>query len=194
MLKIGKKVESVKYNLTLGNQSVAVFSRMSILSFYSFLESFVNSTGYSFYRNNDQGLSLSEIELLQGKKKDKYLSLENKIEKFPSLIRSDRKTTIITSDPKQIKEPFKSVFNKIKLIRDSSVHFSPIKESIWRPPTDWLNEAKTTSTICIESAKQFWIACYPDSKGPSYLENLDYEKNMEFVRNAINWKTNLEKL
>lgn len=81
------------------NQNVATYARLSILSFFSFVEAFVNSVGYDFSLRNKDVLDPEEIEILHGTKKGRYLSLEYKIEKIPSIIRSDKKTPLILSDP-----------------------------------------------------------------------------------------------
>jgi len=167
--------------LRTANQDVATYVRLSILSFFSFVEAFVNSVGYDFSLRNKDVLSPGEIEILNGKKKWRYLSLEYKIEKIPSIIRSDKKTLILLSDSKQIKEPFKTFIENIKEIRDSSVHYSPKKEAIWRKPDDWIKEARTTSKLCLEISSKFWKTCYPDRKEPLYLNGLDYDKHINIA-------------
>jgi hypothetical protein len=160
----------------LANSNVAAYARLCIISFFSFIEAFVNSVGYDFYLRNVESLSASEIELLQGKKKGRLISLEYKIEKYPSIIRLDKKSPLVLSDDAQIEEPFKSFVQRVKLIRDSSVHFAPPKEAIWRKPLDWLENARIASKLCTEVAKKFWKACYPDKNSPRYLEHLDYDQ------------------
>ncbi len=167
------------------NQNVATYSRLSILSFFSFVEAFVNSVGYDFSLRNKDILSPKEMEILHGTKKGRYLSLEYKIEKFPSIIKLDKKTPPILSDPKQIKEHFKTFIEDIKEIRDSSVHYSPKKEAIWRKPDDWINKAKSTSKLCLEISLKFWKACYPDKKEPQYLNALDYDKHIEIAKKRL---------
>lgn len=173
---------------SLLNQNVATYSRLSILSFFSFIEAFVNSVGFDAGLKKRYILSSEEHELLHGKKKGRFVSLEYKMEKFPSILRLDKKTPIILSDPKQIREPFKSFFEQIKEIRDASVHFSPKKEAIWRKPDDWLEKAISTSKISLGVALEFWKACYPNSDGPLYLNKLDYEKNLREARTRVKMK------
>ena len=167
------------------NQNVATYSRLCILSFFSFVESFLNSVGHDFSLRNKDILSPKNVEMLHGQKKGKYLSSEYKIEKFPSIIRPDKKTPIILSDSKQIKEPFKRFFKQIKEIRDSSVHHSPEKEAIWRKPDDWIERARSSSKLCLEVSLEFWKACYPDRKNPQYLNGLDYDKHIDIGRNRL---------
>jgi hypothetical protein len=203
MMKFSKKWEDqklkgdlseIKNTIGMANQNVAIFSRLSILSYFSFLESFVNSIGYDYSQINKLKLDPAEVKILHGEKKGHYISLEDKIEKIPIIIRKDKKPIIITSDPKQIKEPFKSLFGQIKELRDSSVHNSPLKESIWKRPEDWLKEADDASKNCLSAASLFWKACYPNSNGPSYLHNLEYEKCCNLAKETLNWKKNLEHL
>jgi hypothetical protein len=174
-------------NRVLGtaNQNVATYSRLCILSFFSFVEAFVNSVGYDFSLRNKDILAPEEMKILHGRKKGRYLSLKDKIEKFPSITRPDKKTPIILSDPKQIKEPFKTFIEGIKEIRDSSVHYSPKKEDIWRKPDDWIDKAKSTSKLCLEVSLEFWKACYPDRKEPQYLNELDYSKHIDIARKGL---------
>jgi len=44
---------------------VCAFSRLTIVSFYSFIERFINCVGHSYHLNNDQKLSNQEVELLK---------------------------------------------------------------------------------------------------------------------------------
>lgn len=173
--KIGKQPEAnIGLNeIYLANSNVAAYSRLCVVSFFSFIEAFVNSVGHNYYLQNQGSLSSSEIEILHGKKKGSFVSLEYKIEKFPSIIRVDRKSPLITLDSAQIKEPFKSFVQHIKQIRDASMHFAPSKEEIWKKPIDWIENARSASNLCTEAAKEFWKACYPDRNQPKYLEDLE---------------------
>jgi hypothetical protein len=177
--------------LYLANSNVAAYSRLCVVSFFSFVEAFVNSVGYNFYLQNQNLLSSSEIEILHGKKKGSFVSLEYKIEKFPSIIRVDKKSPIITLDSAQIKEPFKSLVQRIKQIRDASVHFAPSKEEIWRKPLDWLENARSASKLCTEVAKEFWKACYPNKNQPKYLDDLAYDQLLESADSRLKAKNDI---
>jgi hypothetical protein len=177
--------------LYLANSNVAAYSRLCIISFFSFIEAFVNSVGHDFYLRNMNVLSSGEIEILQGKKKEHLISVKYKIEKYPSIIRSDKKSPIVLSDDSQIKEPFKSFILQIKLIRDASVHFAPPKEAIWRKPLDWIENARSASKLCTEVAKEFWKACYPDRNQPKYLEDLDFEQLLELAKSRLKTKNDI---
>jgi hypothetical protein len=162
-----------------------MYSRLCILVFFSFVEVFVNSVGYDFSLRNRNILSSKNIEILCGKKNGRYLSLEYKIEKFPSIIRPDGKSPIVLSDPKQVREPFITFIKEIKEIRDASLHYSPQKQAIWRKPDDWLDKAKSTSKLCLEVSLAFWRTCYPNRKGPEYLNGLDYAEHLDVARKRI---------
>lgn len=168
------------------NHNVAAYSRLCIIAFFSFVEAFVNSVGYDFSLRYQNILSPEQIEILAGKKKGNYLSIEYKIEKFPSILRTDKRSPIIISDPVQLKEPFKSFVGQIKNIRDSSVHYAPLKEAIWRKPLSWLENARSTSKLCINVALEFWNACYPLSGQPEYLNKLDYSKYTAIAIERLN--------
>ncbi len=171
--------------LGVANQDVATYSRLCVLSYFSFVEVFVNSVGYDYCLKNQDKLNAKDIEILQGKKQGRYISLEYKIEKFPLITRPDKQSPLILSDSKQIQEPFKKFIYEVKLLRDSSVHYSPKKESIWRKPDEWLNKAKTTSKLCLDVARKFWKACYPNRKEPQYLYGLDYDKQVDIAKNRF---------
>lgn len=177
--------------LYLANSNVAAYSRLCIINFFSFIEAFVNSVGYDFYLRNLNTLSSGETEILQGKKNGRLVSVEYKIEKYPSIIRADKKSPIVLSDDAQIKEPFKSFAKQTKLIRDSSVHFAPQKEAIWRRPLDWIENARSASKLCTEVAKEFWKACYPHKNQPKYLEDLEYSQLLESAKNRIKAKNDI---
>lgn len=187
------RIDDVLYHLSYANQTVAIYSRLTILSFFAFFEAFVNSVGYDFSQRNKSSISSHDDEILKGTKKGHFLSLENKIEKFPTIIRVDKKPVIITSDTKQIKEPFIRLLGRIKDIRNSSVHYSPLKENNWKPPTEWHNETEKTAKDCVNAALIFWKACYPESPdGPKYLHDLNFDKNIALARNAMTWKKELD--
>jgi hypothetical protein len=149
------------------------YARNSILNFYSFIECFVNSIGYDYFLRNGN-LNQNEKEILQGQKNGNYVSLEYKIEKIHQIVRADHKQILSILDSKQLREPFLTFFAECKEIRDSAMHYSPNKKSIWLKPTDWTDKAKIYSQVTINVAKEFWKACYPTKDYPSYLQELDY--------------------
>ncbi len=177
--------EKIIKKLRIYNQNVCTYSRLGLLSFFSFIEAFVNGIGYDFKYKNEKTLGEKEKELLLGKKNNNYISLLNKIEKFPSIIRNDKKMPLILSDPNQIKEPFKTFFEELRLIRDSSVHFGPNKEKIWRKPDEWLDKVRQMSKICMKIANEFWDSCYPKREKPKYLNSLKYLETYNSVKERI---------
>ena len=118
-------------------------------------------------------------------KKGRFLSLEYKIEKYPSIIRIDKHSPIVISDPAQLREPFKSFVENIKTIRDSSMHYAQIKEAIWKKPLEWLEDARSASRLCIEVAREFWHSCYPLREQPKYLGELNYDKHISIAKERI---------
>jgi hypothetical protein len=158
---------------------VCAFSRLTIVSFYSFIEGFVNSVGHSYHLKNEQKLSNQEIELLKGFKKRNYISLKSKIEKFQKLIRDDKQAIIVVSDDNQIPEDFKLFFDYYEQLRNSAMHYSPLKETIWMKPKEWLDRAIEFSELSTKIALQFWKAWYPNSEGPKYIGKLDYTVHLE---------------
>lgn len=162
--------------LNLIKYDVCFYSRMAIISFFSFLESFVNSIGFDFYYRHINVLNSEEAEILQGNKKGRYLNLKYKIESFQKIIRTDKKTIIVLSDENQIAEPFKSLFCYYEELRNSSVHFSPKKTRIWLKPHDWVEKAEQFSRLVIEGATLIWKNCHETDKGPDYLGRLEYDR------------------
>ena len=180
-------INTVKYE-------VSFYSRLTIISFFSFLESFINSIGFDYYYRNINRLNSSDSEILQGSKKGRYLNLKYKIEKFQKIIRTDKVAKIILSDDNQIREPFKSLFEDYEGLRNASVHFSPVKTRIWLKPHDWLNKAENFSNLIIEAALQIWKSCHQTNKGPDYLGRLEYKRLYEMaelredkIRKIENW-------
>lgn len=159
--------------LSVLNRSLATNSRVCVVSFMAFVEAFVNSVGHDFGRRNSTTLSDDEIELLAGFKKGKFLSIDYKLEKYP-LILSKGKSKLIVRDTAQRVEPFSSLLGRFKQQRDSSMHYAPGKEPIWRKPDEWIQIARDSSRTCLEVARHFWKACYPTDDYPRYLAMLDY--------------------
>lgn len=153
---------------------VAAYSRLSIISFYAFVEGFVNSVGYSYLIKNTNKLDETDKEILNGFRKGNFLPLKSKIEKFQSIIRKDKRIVIIVSDNRQIPEDLKYFFEYYEQLRNSAMHYSPIKERIWMNPQDWINKAIDFSKLSMKISLEFWNACYPNSDGPEYLGKLNH--------------------
>lgn len=181
-LNFDKKVYD---QITLIKFNVCAYSRLSILSFYSFIECFVNTVGFDFYYRNRDILNEKESEILQGRKKDRYLQLEYKLQKFPTVIRQDKKQVIFVKDESQMKDPFKTFFKEYKELRDASVHYAPLKEKIWLNPLDWITKAREFKDLTIDAALCFWKACYPQSDGPEYIGKLDQNKHFELAQKRL---------
>jgi len=155
------------------NFNIDTYSRNALLNLYSFVEAFVNGVGIDYLYKNKTTLSSKDLETLKGKDGKNNLSLQKKIELFHKIIRRDKKQVLNTTDKAQIKEPFITFFNECKSLRDSSVHYSPLKETITKNPKEWIEKLKAHSNICLEVSKQFWKACYDTDKYPDYLDLLD---------------------
>ncbi|WP_346986001.1 hypothetical protein [Chryseobacterium sp. POE27] len=179
-----RKITDLKYE-------VSANSRLAVISFYAFVECFVNSLGFSHAKRNAVTLSESDSEILYGKKNGRFLQLKSKIERFHQLIRNDGKTAIITSDENQIQEPFVSFFNIYENLRNSAVHFSPTKEQIWLKPADWIEKAEHFSKLSLEVALEIWKSCYPELPYPDYIGRLDYDI---FMDKAISYFQSLEQV
>jgi len=183
-----KKKGKSEFNQELYNQiteikfEVSAYSRLTIISFYSFVEGFVNSVGHNHLLKNEDILNNQEVELLKGYKKGKFISLKSKIEKFQELIRLDKKAKIIVSDYKQMPEDIKLFFDYYEQLRNSAMHYSPLKETIWMKPKEWLDKAIEFSELSTKVALAFWIACYPNSTGPTYIGKLDYNLHLANAR------------
>lgn len=172
-------INAIKYE-------VAFYSRMTIISFFSFLESFVNSIGFDHYFRNKGKLSNEDEEILQGSEKGRFLNLKYKIEKFQKIIRSDNVAKIILSDDNQTKEPFKTLFEDYEGLRNASVHFSPKKVRIWLKPHDWENKAEEFSKLVVQAALEIWRSCHETNKGPDYLGKLEYKRLFKIANDQEN--------
>jgi hypothetical protein len=139
----------------------------------------VNSVGHSYLTKNVDSLNESDKELLAGFKKGRFLQLKSKVEKFQALIRPDKKVEIIVSDDKQVPDDFKKFFEYYEQLRNSAMHYSPIKERIWMRPQEWIEKAIEFSRLAMQVSLKFWIACYPNSNGPEYLGKLDYDLHLD---------------
>ncbi len=155
---------------------VSFYSRLTIISFYSFLECFVNSIGFDYYYRHKDMLAEKNAEELQGSKNGRFLNLKYKIEKFQKIIRSDKTAKIILSDDKQTREPFKSLFANYEELRNSAVHFSPIKSRIWLKPHDWVEKAQDFARLAVEASIEIWKTCHETNKGPDYLGRLEFDR------------------
>jgi hypothetical protein len=142
------------------------------MHFYSFVEAFVNGIGLDHLYTQSDMLTQNEKDILTGKQNDNYLSLEKKIEKFHQIIRPDKKQVFNSTNKKLQKEPFLTFFNECKEIRNSSVHYSPLKAKIVLPPLEWLEKVKNYAQKTLSISKVFWNACYINRKFPDYIDLL----------------------
>lgn len=192
-----EKKGKIEFTKELYNQiaeikfEVSAYSRLTIVSFYSFVEGFVNSVGHSYLLKNENFLIDKEIELLKGFKKGSFISLKSKMEKFQELIRQDKKVKIVVNDYKQMPQDFKLFFNYYEQLRNSAMHYSPLKETIWMKPKEWLDKAIEFSELSTKVCLAFWIACYPKSDGPTYIGKLDYNLHL---KNAKERAARIEKI
>src|SRR4051794_24953048 len=108
-------------------------------------------------------------------RKDRYMSLEAKLERFPRIIRADKRTPILLSDEKQRREPFISFLSKTKGVRDASMHYAPGKADITFPPQEWFKLCEESLSLAVAVAREFWSACYPGRDQPKYLAQLYHE-------------------
>ena len=174
-----------RYKLvSMFNQNVATYARYAVFGFYSFVECLINSIGEDFIARNPS-LSSNARELLRGKKDGRYLSVERKLDLFPSLIRSDGKRPIVLSDPAQICEPYASFANHVKEIRDSAAHFAQTKAEIIVPPQVWEKRASDAAIVCLSVARGFWAACYPGRPLPLYLGQLDDARHAQLADQRV---------
>jgi hypothetical protein len=117
------------------NRSVCTYSRLGVLTATAFVEAFVNSIGWNEVAARSN-LSEQEKTELQGTRKGRYLNLESKLERIPRIIRPDKRSPIILSDEKQMREPFISFLRETKMVRDASMHYAPGKAPILHPPKE----------------------------------------------------------
>jgi hypothetical protein len=179
--KVADDQAQVQYRtISTANQNVATYGRFALFGFYSFVECLVNSVGEDQVLRHP-ALPEKTKELLRGKKDGRYLSIERKIELFPSLIRPDGQRPIIFGDPQQLTEPYAAFASHVKEVRDASAHYAKAKAEILMSPQMWAKKANEAASVCLAVARGFWAACYPARPGPVYLDSLD---EASLVKNA----------
>ena len=161
-------------------QNVCTDCRLAVFSFYTFVECFVNSVGEDFAVRNP-GLTARQRELLHGCKKAHYISTEKKIEKFAEIIRADGTRPLVLTDRKQCREPFTSFVQHVKDLRDATAHYAKGKAVIWLSPEKWIATANRACDTCMEVARQFWQACYPQRDMPDYLQCLASDQHVKIA-------------
>ena len=156
-------------------ENTATQARTAVLTFHHFVECFVNSVGEDYVLRHPQTAS-DQAEILQGRRGGRFLSTERKMEMIPQVIRGDGTRPLILTDPAQISEPFATFVTQVKALRDATSHYSPQKERIWLSPQDWLERAEVACQVCLDVARRFWDACYPNRALPSYLLGLSEDR------------------
>lgn len=163
--------------MTSIKKNVILKCKRGVTSFYSFLESFVNSVGYDFAQNKSNALDEKQIAILEGYKDSKrrnYLSLNDKIMKFSRII-SGALHPPIDLNSKNAPDYSKFFFTTLTEIRNSLMHYSPNKVPIAYKFDKWVNILVSTAQATLELSKDFWKASFPNRKYPEYLLDLDIE-------------------
>jgi hypothetical protein len=157
-------------NISLLKLEISSYARSTIISFYAFVECFINSVGYSYLMYNLRKINNDNKEILEGRKNNRYLSLKDKMNIFPKIINEkySSKTELFV----QNHQDFFDIYGEL---RNSSVHHSPLKENIWLMPDIWINKAKDFSRLAIEISMNFWNKCFAFNEGPEYLNKLNYQ-------------------
>jgi len=166
------------------HSAVCTYSRLGLITASAFVETFVNSVGWNEAATRSD-LTEQERSELQGMRKNRYLSLESKLERIPRIIREDKKSPIVLSDKKQMREPFISFLEATKQVRDSSMHYAPGKVPIVLPPQEWLTLVESAVQHAVAVACEFWSACYPGRRYPMYLAGLDYNGLFQEARDRL---------
>lgn len=186
--------KTIDRNITDIKYEVANYSRLSVLTFYSFIECFINSIGFDFLYRNEQNLSVNEILILKGLKKNGgYMNLKHRIEGLQTIIRPDKQLVLNVTDDQQRKEPFVSFFDQFEALRNASVHYSPIKHRIWLSPQDWIQKSRAFCDVALQVGLEIWKACYPGSDGPLYMGKLDKTKQLQLAKNRLTAVSELNK-
>ncbi|MDF2433153.1 MAG: hypothetical protein JWP44_2784 [Mucilaginibacter sp.] len=186
--------KTVNNNITDIKYEVANYSRLSILTFYSFIECFINSIGFDFLYRNEQNLSANETLILKGLKKNGgYMNLKHRIEGLQTIIRPDKQLVLNVTDDQQRNEPFVSFFDQFEALRNASVHYSPIKHSIWLSPQEWIQKSRSFCDVALQVGLEIWKACYPGSDGPLYMGKLDKTKQLQLANRRLAAASELHK-
>lgn len=197
-LDFEKSNSSARYSQALSDLNsikfdISFYSRLTIISFYSFLECYINSIGFDIYYKRKNELTEKEKELLRGSKNGRFLQLKSKIETFQKIARSDKQAKIILSDDYQAPELFKRIFTIYEDLRNAAVHYSPEKTKIWNKPDDWFAKAEEFSMLTVDAAKIIWQACHETDKGPDYLGRFEYKRLYDFTVREEERISHLEK-
>lgn len=149
---------------------IAAYARTAVISFYSFVECFVNSVGHSHLCYNSGLTGQPEAQVLSGRKGKYYIPLREKMKEIPRIVNPAPRPAQKFGIHEQ------RFFDTYEDLRNSAVHYSPQKASIWLKPDIWLEKADEFSRSAIGVAHTFWDACFPGTDGPQYLGKLEYDR------------------
>lgn len=170
------------------SENACTYARLTVFSFYSFVECFVNSVGMDFILRTPTLAPDRKDDLMgirRGKKSVGHRSIEWRIEKYPTFIRTDGSSPIVITDSNQRAEPYKSFVENVKALRDSIAHYGKHKTAIWRAPIECVERAEHAAKTSIAVAKGFWEACYPGRGPPQYLLQLDDTRLAEMAHQRL---------
>jgi hypothetical protein len=155
------------------NSNLCAFARLTVSTFYSFVECFVNSVAEDFLArepcaNPDQRSVLSG----RGGRGRRHL-LEYKLEVYPGVIRGDNQRRAVVSNSGRLVEPYSKFRSHLKELRDAATCFAQHRCPIRRPPAEWVVDARRAAATCVRVARGYWESCFPKRGLPAYLWRLD---------------------
>jgi len=169
---------------------ISGYSSSCFVNLYNFLESYVNSVGYSYRLYNIDNLDSKSKIILEGKDtRGNFLSLEDKIKSFHKIIRNLDHPVFSLKDKSQLNYPFKEFIDVIKPFRDSIMHNNPSKLRAELGPAEWISVIRKSLEIILEVAKEFWRYCYPNRNLPAYLFEFDKDQLID-VLSPLNFNSN----
>ena len=155
------------------NSNLCAFGRLTVSTFYSFVECFVNSVAEDFLAREPDA-SPDRHSVLSGRGgRGRRHSLEYKLEVYPGVIRGDNERRVVVSSSGRLVEPYTKFRSRLKELRDASVGLARHKCPIRRPPAEWVVDARRAAAICVQVARGYWESCFPKRDLPAYLWRLD---------------------
>ena len=177
--------EDHKYSLRQASAGVCREAKGCISLLFALVECLMNSVGENHLRANP-GLPQSDVDFLRGKRNGRWITFSQRLEGIPGVVNGSRKASYIVTDPNQRPKDIEYLVSTIKPLRDSSVHYSVNKASIWLGPLEWLDRVENAGRVVIEVMSRFWAACYGNNSYPEYLHKLDLKAIESQCENWMN--------
>lgn len=154
-------------------------AKASFSATFAFLECLVNGIGHELAARPE--LTAENREVLLGVGKNRFLELASKMDSFCEISNSGGKAKFrgLAGDA------LGRVTSEARELRNSLVHHSPSKKTIWLGAFEWQKLSSVAFEDAMKVSIAFWMACFPHQRLPDHLGEFDKARLVQGARDRF---------